>query len=298
MVGSVWTRFRIQYDILNVNPGQKGDRLMSQSPRFSREDWQAWRQAGWSAVRIARHIHLSVSRVNQLARHIGRTPQNDPLYYQKPFAYTPPDLATEVGAYALGILWGTASVLTPHELIIRHRDKDLMVYAQKLLQLPGIPTVITTTDGIQARYRIRRQWVAHQMIDWLQDLGWTPRQAAVRPYPRGDLCHRAFIRAWTELHAAADRPRLGRQRREYPRLRIYGNQALLESINTCIDRESELGLRTLQKTSNTSTKALYYTGNSAHALLQWLYANATVYHFPARDRLISVLFAPTKTEPD
>lgn len=263
---------------------------MSRSFRFSREEWHAWRNAGWSASRIAHHLHLSISRVNQIAQQTGRTPQNDPLYHlTRPSAYRPPDVLTESGAYALGILWGTASLITSNELMIRHRDLELLAYWQHLMSLSGSIAVYSSATGPQGRYRIRQHFVVRRLKDWLNAAGWTPRQADVRPYPQVPIQDGAFIRAWIELHAAADRPPQGRQRRETPRIRIYGNQVLLTTMNDHIARASGLTPRTLQKTSNTSTKALYYTGQSARTLLQWLYREAVIFHAPAKDRLTAVL---------
>ena len=255
-------------------------------PRFSREDWQTWRNQGWTARDIARHVGLSRSRVDQLARHYGRTAATDPLYrLTQPGLPRRFDAQTEADAYALGLLWGTAGFPDAQTLLIRHRDRALVTLLQDLLDVSGSITTGSTPSGLQTRLKISRTTIVRSLRQWLTDQGWTPRQAAVRPYPMGPLDDRAFIRAWMELHAVTDQARTGRRRQYRVRLRIYGNYALLTTMNNQISTGTGLALRTLQNTTNVSTRALYYTGQSAHTVLQWLYQDATVWHPAAQTRL-------------
>ena len=261
-------------------------------PRFSREDWQTWRNQGWTARDIARHVGLSRSRVDQLARHYGRTAATDPLYHltqpEPPRLF---DAQTETAAYALGLLWGTASFPSAQVLLVRHRDRALVILLRDLLTLPGSIWTYPAPTGAQTCLKVQRTTAVRCVRQWLTDHDWTPRQAAVRPYPTGFLDNRAFIRAWVELHAAVtDQVRSGRRRQLRPRLRIYGNYALLTTMNNQISTGTGLPQRTLQKTTNVSTRALYYTGQSAHTVLQWLYQDATVWHPPAQTRLWAPLF--------
>ena len=260
-------------------------------PRFSREDWQTWRSQGWTARDIARHVGLSRSRVDQLARHYGRTADTDPLYrLTRPGPPRHFDAQTEADAYALGLLWGTAGFPDAQTLLIRHRDRALIILLRDLLDVPGSITTGSTPLGLQTRLKISRTTTVRSLRQWLTDQGWTPRQAVVRPYPTGSLDDRAFIRAWVELHAVTDQARSGRRRQLRPRLRIYGNQVLLATMNTQISLATGLPQRTMQKTTNVSTRALYYTGQSAQTVLRWLYQDATVLHLPAQTRLWAPLF--------
>ena len=260
-------------------------------PRFSREDWKTWRAQGWTARDIARHVGLSRSRVDQLARHYGRTAATDPLYHlTRPGPPRHFDAQTEADAYALGLLWGTAGFPDAQTLLIRHRDRALIILLRDLLDVPGSITTGSTPLGLQTRLKISRTTTVRSLRQWLTDQGWTPRQAVVRPYPTGSLDDRAFIRAWVELHAVTDQARSGRRRQLRPRLRIYGNQVLLATMNTQISLATGLPQRTMQKTTNVSTRALYYTGQSAQTVLRWLYQDATVLHLPAQTRLWAPLF--------
>ena len=258
---------------------------VTSSTHFSWADWQYWREQGWSAARIARHVHLSPSRVNQIARRLGRTPANDPQYQKtRPGPRWSWDVTTESGAYTLGLLWGLASLTSPTTLLIRHRDKGRL---EQLRDLLGLTSHIITGPSLAkpSRLKISRAADRQSILAVLDAQGWTPRQATVRSYPSHPaLHHAAFIRAWAELHAAADRARSGRSPRRIPRLRIYGNTAFIHTMNTYITAATQLS-RTPQKTSNHITRALYYTGSSVPTLLQWLYAGATIYYQPARDRL-------------
>ena len=113
--------------------------------------------------------------------------------------------------------------------------------------------------------------------------GWSPRRSETRPYPRGSIDDRAFIRAWVELHGSADIA--DSRRRQTPRLRIYGNATLIEQINQLLAVYTGLPLRRVQRTANETTKALYYLGKSMGQVLNTLYGSASISNPNAQQRI-------------
>ena len=62
------------------------------------------------------------------------------------------------------------------------------------------------------------------------------------------------------------------------RLRIYGNYLLIEDMNHIISQHTGLPLKSIQKTTNNITKALYYQSKSILPIIDWIYNNATLYN--------------------
>lgn len=152
--------------------------------RFSLAEWQSWREQGWSTRQIASHLGLSASRVNQIARQLGRHQDNDPQYRKtKPGSIWPFDVATENGAYGLGLLWGMGSIISPKELLIRHRDPTMVALLRDILDLKGHISESSSSSGPQFRMKISRAADVRSVIHWLTLQGWSPRQAAIREYP-------------------------------------------------------------------------------------------------------------------
>lgn len=157
---------------------------------------------------------------------------------------------------------------------MRHRDRLYIDIVREHLGITAEGHESYSYTGDQWRLKITRAADILTVKSLLERHGWTPRQAPERPYPSGSINDRGFIRAWVELHSSADIARTGRKRAPAPRLRIYGNRFLLEEMNRIIAAGAGLSPRTLQKTSNETTVALYYTGKSFRAAINWLYTGA------------------------
>ena len=188
------------------------------------------------------------------------------------------DPSTDTGAYILGILWGTMSV-GESGFWVRHRDPWFVETVRTHLELSPSIHAVSSATGPQYRLKIVRAETVRGLKALLERHGWTPRKDSIRPYPSGDIDDRGFIRAWTELHSHADTFQAKRRNgTHYPqkRLRIYGNFLLLDDINRVICAGIGQSPRKLQKTTNKTTKALYFQGSSVSLVLGWLYDGATI----------------------
>ncbi len=195
---------------------------------------------------------------------------------------------TDSGAYVLGVLWALCAV-NPDGFWVRHKDPWYAQTIKDWFDFDMSVQNISARTGAQFRLKIAGEKDVALICSILEPRGWTPRKAEQRPYPLGPVDDRGFIRAWVETHSSADIARLGRQRKETPRLRVYGNWDLLNEINVAVDAGSGAGLRKLQRTPNEITKALYYTGRFYAQVVEWLYEGQGLSNPAAKEKLMQML---------
>ena len=160
------------------------------------------------------------------------------------------NITTDAGAHVLGILWGIASV-SGEGYWVRHRDNWYIDTVREHFGITATVHESYSNSGNQYRLKITRTTV--------------------------------------ELHSSADVFRIGSKRLPTPRLRIYGNQLLMEEMNRVISAGAEVPLRTPQKTANETTVGLYYCGSSFGVVFQWLYDGASLYNPAVREKFQYVL---------
>lgn len=204
-----------------------------------------------------------------------------------------PDTSTETGAYILGVLWGTCS-RNIEGYLIRHRTPWFVNCVKEYMQIPNSPYILTARTGDQTILKITKKPFVRQIDHLLIKQGWQPRNAAKRSYPYKNIDDKGFVRAWIELRSSIDIARIGTKRIATPRIRIYGNEELIEKINTVLSAGTGLKPRTLQKTTNEITKALYYCGSSAQNVYDWLYTGPALYCADVRENFERYCFKATK----
>lgn len=252
-------------------------------------EWLSWRERGLGNADIAILLGISPSMARIVARKFRQAGVPDPLHRKRrPGPVKELDSATDAGAYVLGVLWGTACVLG-EGIWVRHRDKWYTDTVRKYLKVTAVGHESYSSTGGQWRLKITRAADVAAVKRLLRFHGWRPRKAPERPYPCGPLDDRGFVRAWVELHGCADVARTGRRRAPTPRLRMYGNRLLLEEVNRVVAAGTGLLPRRLQKTANQTTAALYYTGRSFQAVVDWLYREAEMYNPAAREKFEETL---------
>lgn len=251
------------------------------------EEWQTWRENGMSTPEIAAMLGITPSMARAIGRKFRAAGYNDPQYRkQKPVKPRQIDTTTDAGAYILGILWGTMGQ-SDEGYWLRHQDRWYIDTARAVLGIEPEPQEVRSRSGLQCRLKIVSARDVRTIENLLRAHGWTARKAPVRPYPSGSLDDRGFIRAWVELHGVLDVRRAKRRDgSRYPqrRLRIYGNWALLEEMNYILSAATGLNPRTLQRTSNKITKALYYQGRAISPVEDWLYDGAEIWNPVARQK--------------
>ncbi len=198
------------------------------------------------------------------------------------------DTATDSGAYILGVLWALCSK-GEDGFWIRHKDPWYAQTIKACFAFDMATQTISARTGQQYRLKISHRSDVALIRSILEPRGWAPRNAEQRPYPFGPIDDRGFVRAWVETHSNADIAVLGRQRKESPRLRVYGNWDLLAEIGAVIGTGSGVGPRKLQRTSNETTKALYYTGGPYAQVVEWLYKDCDLSNPEARFKLQKLL---------
>lgn len=258
-----------------------GGRLVSDT------EWHTWRKRGLGVREIAEMLGVSVGRAGQASKAFRDAGIDDPLYHKlKPGLPGALDTATDVGAYVLGILWGILSPLGDEGYWVRHRDKWYIDTVRDRLGITAAGHGSYSNTGDQWRLKITRAVDVTAVKRLLDAHGWTARNSPERHFPVGSLNEQGFVRAWVELHSSADIARVGRGRKPTPRLRIYGNVVFMEEINQLLSSLVGVSERTIQKTPNETTKALYYTGSSFCAILEWLYHGSELSNPEAREKLL------------
>ncbi len=149
--------------------------------------------------------------------------------------------------YLLGIIWGSASV-HHQNLIIKNKDRFYVDYA--VTALGGHTRIQYSRTGLQYTANLPLRF------DMLQKYNWAMRNDNIRPYPTNMDDDVGFISAWVELHHALDFCTI--RGAKHPRLRIYGNCELMQTINQKISEIAKVKIKTLQFLSNNKTVTLYY----------------------------------------
>lgn len=253
------------------------------------EQWLAWRNEGKSTNEIAEILGISSSMVRIIARKFKAAGYPDPQYKKtKPGPSFTIDITTDTGAYILGILWGILSKVE-EQYIVRHKDIFFLSLLKEHLEIESSIQKRYSPTDTQYRLKISRGSYIKSIDALLTSQGWTSRNNKKRPYPSGPVNDKGFIRAWIELHSSADIHRTGRKRIPMPRLRIYGNMYLITEINDIISANTNLNQREIQKTSNKTTKALYYVSKSFQTVFDWLYKDFEIYNPIAREHFNDVL---------
>jgi len=86
-------------------------------------EWLSWRKQGMSNAEIAYIVGISPSMARIIARKFRQAGVPDPQYWRrKPGPLRKLDVTTDVGAYVLGILWGTATT-SGGGYRVRHRER-------------------------------------------------------------------------------------------------------------------------------------------------------------------------------
>lgn len=164
-------------------------------------------------------------------------------------------------SYVIGILWAIgryAEEEGARYFFLRHKARFFLDVVKDELGVTA--DVYTVTHKGQLQHRLKAH--GYDTARELEHLGWQPRWAEERDYP-GITDHRDFIRAYLEIHAAADimtiRKR-GRARRN-PRLRIYGNRTFLQELTEVLAAQVGTHVKTVQKATNQSEVSgiLYYS---------------------------------------
>jgi hypothetical protein len=184
--------------------------------------------------------------------------------------------------YILGIFWALGRYVDETEspnhqyFFLRHNQEHFLQVVRQELKLQANVHIVTHHE--KPEYRLKISGVD---VTELVKLGWSPRWAEQRDYPR-IAEHRDFIRAYTEIHSSLDiiviRER--NRARTQPRLRIYGNRHFLEQLTEVLFFEVGSGVKKVQKATNQSEPSgiLYYQSRlELERLLEYLYSPSTQY---------------------
>jgi|GEM_PF-3859460 hypothetical protein len=116
------------------------------------DEWQQWRKDGLNTRQIAQILGVTPNYAYVIARKFAAAGCQDPGRWRKNLG--PPqhiDTDTDLGAYLLGILWGTMSV-SDNEYWIRHRDPFFIETIRNHLHISA--RGFRAKDGTQFRLKI------------------------------------------------------------------------------------------------------------------------------------------------
>lgn len=160
--------------------------------------------------------------------------------------------------YQLGIIWSIGSWQNEGKIIFRHRDRYYLEQLEPLFESKIYKQHSRT--GLQ--YALKTTLLSPKQLD---EYGWYARNADQRNVPMHLPRYKDFLRAYIEIHGFLDyctvyidsRKKTGKYRKL--RLRIYGNEVLIASLNAIIQQEIGGVLpKKPQIIHNGKTAILYY----------------------------------------
>lgn len=171
--------------------------------------------------------------------------------------------------YVLGILWAIGRYDAENEIfILRHQNSYFL-------------EVLKNYFGSDAKVFFLKRFYVLKLakycfaIETLIQLGWSARNSHDRVYPSINS-HRDFIRGYFEIHGRISKVNLrhksGRVQTQ-KRMRIFGNETFIQSLNEIISFELGISERKLEHTQVEHSKTLaYYKLEDIKAVFDWLYA--------------------------
>lgn len=169
-----------------------------------------------------------------------------------------------MNSYQMGIIWGIGG-FAEGRFILRHKD----IYFLEQMNLRNkIYQQLTAKGKIQ--YVLKTSSIAPGDIP-----GWSARNASERNIPILND-YKGFMRAYIELHGCLDyciayTREKSKHKYKKLRLRIYGNNILIQSINAILHENCSVGLKSAQKTINDTTKYISYTSyNELLKIFEWI----------------------------
>jgi len=169
--------------------------------------------------------------------------------------------------YHLGIFWSIGSYSDEtKQFIFVHRER----YFLEQIELYFDSRIYAQEARTAIQYVLK---TALLNVDALKKIGWTERNAEQRNVPLLNN-YRNFLRAYFELHSSLDYcTSYNRKREKYYRLRlrVYGNEKLIISINNILHMNVETGLKALQLTKNNKTAIITYASyKEIQSIYNWL----------------------------
>lgn len=174
----------------------------------------------------------------------------------------------EIHPYILGVLWSIGRYEAKSKcFILRHSDSYFLTKVKEFFKSDS------SVRFVSRNYVLKLGQYCFD-IDSLKQYGWTERNSEDRTYPN-IKSHKDFIRGYFEIHGriseVASRNRKGRIQVQ-KRLRIYGNESLLQTMNEIISFELGISQKKLEKTSKEYSKVLgYYKATDSSMIIDWLY---------------------------
>lgn len=156
--------------------------------------------------------------------------------------------------YEKGIVWSIGSI-AENRMVFMHTNK---YYIQQLKNVTG-NSIYEQIAHKNNQYVLKTNRID---INSLIENGWTTRNADTRQLPKIQN-YNLFIKAYIELHGCLNYSSI-RQSRDKTRkwktirLRIYGNELMLQQINELLCGIIGVGIKKLQPCNNEKTKVIYY----------------------------------------
>jgi len=173
-----------------------------------------------------------------------------------------------VSKYDLGIIWSIGSYSEEtKQFIIRHKDRNFLDSIMKNFE----STIYSQKSRTGIQYILK---TALLNVDALKKIGWTERNAEQRNVPILDD-YRDFLRAYFELHSSLDYctsyTRKKKEKYYKLRLRIYGNEILITSINDILSSFAHVSKKSIQNTHNRKTTYIAFASyNEIQSIYNWL----------------------------
>ena len=168
--------------------------------------------------------------------------------------------------YILGILWALGRYTEGH-YYLRHKDETILELVRDHYKTDAKVFKLKNKHCLK---------LAGKYFDMntLIDYGWSGRNEHIRPYPQGIASDKEFIRGYFLVHGRSGQIKLthksGRVQNQ-KRIRIYGNETLIEKINNIISTELDIMPKKLERTSTINSVVLgYYGKDDVEKLAAWL----------------------------
>ena len=227
---------------------------------------------GWTVKEICKQLHVGtnlVCKVKKLYLDQGLSAALGIREYQP------------IHPYVLGILWAIGSYNSDNVFFVRHSDPYFLEVIKKATSTPASVRKV-------GRNYVLKLSESYFKIQKLRELGWAERNNQDRPYPDINE-HQDFIRGYFEIHGRVSEVKLHNRKsgriQSQIRLRIFGNETLIQSINDVISFEIGIQERKLENTQKEHSKVLgYYKTEDITEILNWLYHDTSEYRNSSLER--------------
>lgn len=174
-----------------------------------------------------------------------------------------------IDTYILGIIWSISSINTDGRIVFRHKERYFIQCLQEYFG--GTIYEQEARTGTQHVLKLNNS----SLLFELDECGYSSRNSDERILPK--IADTKFLQSYLEIHSSADWQTAYKNKRKYKkvRIRVYGNEILIDGINYLMKDIIGVKLKSPQKCANETTKYLSYGSQEEINMIYDKFTNET-----------------------